>query len=140
MKQLNLKLSKIIKGKYYANVEITSSLVEIRVVHCYSRNNKHKNYLFIMARAILCNISTCRFSFNKFDCAPYRNKGTHSYLNTNTIHLKCVCSGNIVIRLTNYNLKCISNNWWRFDIGLLYYIQWFGLLSYVVVIGNLSYC
>jgi len=25
-------------------------LVEIRVVHCYSRSNKHKNYLFIIAR------------------------------------------------------------------------------------------
>lgn len=26
-------------------------LVEVRVVHCYSRSNKHKNYLFITAHA-----------------------------------------------------------------------------------------
>lgn len=46
-------------------------LVEMRVVHCYSQNNEHKNNLFSYhVPRILFNISTC-FQFNTVDYIRY---------------------------------------------------------------------
>lgn len=111
MKQLNLKLSEIIKGKYYANVEITSSLVEIRVVHCYSRNNKHKNYLFIMASAfyvifLLAAFNLINSTMRHIIIYAFILKIKYKY-NTFNMFVLVLKYYIIVFRPTNYNLKCV---------------------------------